>query len=91
MTIHLTHLNEYIPNVRSATLQSNLSCRIEKFCVKAAIPITRVDSMNTSSNAEVESTQTIFGLSRAPSGVTVSNFSFKSECSLGGSPTEILS
>lgn len=47
--------------------------------------------MNTSSNAEVESTQTMFGLSRAPTGVTVSNFSFKSECSLGASPTEILS
>lgn len=47
--------------------------------------------MNTSSNAEVKSTQTMFGLSRAPTGVTVSNFSFKSECSLGAGPTEILS
>jgi len=47
--------------------------------------------MNTSSNAEVESTQTMFGLSRAPTGVTVSNFSFQYECSLGASPTEILS
>ncbi|MGY3171449.1 hypothetical protein ACVWYU_000823 [Pseudomonas sp. TE12234] len=47
--------------------------------------------MNTSSNAEVESTQTLFGLSRAPTGVTVSNFSFKTECSLNASPTEILS
>lgn len=47
--------------------------------------------MNTSSNAEVESTQTMFGLSRAQTGITVSNFSFKSECSLSASPTEILS
>ncbi|MEJ5060575.1 hypothetical protein WH266_20700 [Pseudomonas sp. MYb330] len=47
--------------------------------------------MNTLSNAEVESTQTMFGLSRAPTGITVSTFSFKSECSLGASPTEILS
>ncbi|MBD9604338.1 hypothetical protein ACVK1X_003138 [Pseudomonas sp. PvR086] len=47
--------------------------------------------MNTSSNAEVESTQTMFGLLRAPTGVTVSNFSFKSECSLSASPAEILS
>lgn len=47
--------------------------------------------MDTSFNAEVESTQTMFGLSRVPTGVTVSNFSFKSDCSLSVSPTEILS
>ncbi|WP_347906544.1 hypothetical protein [Pseudomonas grandcourensis] len=47
--------------------------------------------MNTSPNAEVESIHTTFGLSRALTGVTVSNFSFKSEFSLSASPTEILS